>query len=179
MQGLPVAIGTGRRRNAGNRTSVSNISGSDQGSGNSSGSDSGRSSSSSRIGHRLSDGDSSITSIDASISSITSTTIDGPDIVGRNKNGRSRGVNRHEHRKRMSNESSGGSSPLSCESSFDVDTSRAARCSGVNRITGMNMAANVKPNAKMRSGIAMSMSNVCCCGQGMPQLYGYCGNCLR
>lgn len=179
MQGLPVAIGTGRRRIAGNRTSGSNISGSDQGSGNSSGSDSGRSSSSSRIGHRLSDGDSSITSIDASISSITSTTIDDPGIVERKKNGRSRGVNRHEHRKRMSNESSGGSSPLSSESSFDVDTSRASRFPGVNRITGMNIPAYVKPNAKMRSGFGMSMRTVCYCGRGMPQQYGCCGNCLR
>ena len=179
VQGLPVAIGTGRRRIAGNRSSGSNLSGSDQGSGNSSGSDSGRSSSSSRIGHRLSDGDSSITSVDASISSIASKTIDGLGIVGRNKSDKPRAINRHEHHKRTSRESSGGSSPVSSDTSFDIDTSRAVRSPRINKITGINMTANMGPNAKMRSGIRMPMGDICYCGQPIPQLYGRCGNCLR
>ena len=178
VQGLPVAIGTGRRRISGNRSSSGNISGSEQGSGNSSGSDSGRSSSSSHVGHRLSDGDSSITSFDASISSIGNRTVDGLGMLGRKKAGKPRAINRHGHHGRMSAESSGSSSPLSSDNNFDAYGSRAARSPGVNKIMGLNRTGNMRPATKMRSGMGIPMGDVCYCAQATPQLYGRCGNCF-
>ena len=185
VQGLPVAIGTGRRRTAGSQGSGGDANGSEQGSGSSSGSDSGRSNSSSRAEHRLSDGDSSITSVDASISSISSKASGSMGNIGRNKSRKSCNLNGYEYSGRTGTRNSGGSSPRSSDSGFYCESPRTMNHAGAAKKMGMNRAVNLNPDTKLnmnmsqRQGMGMPVGDICYCGQAVAQLYGRCGNCLR
>ena len=201
MQGLPVAIGTGRRRTAGSHGSSGDTIGSEQGSGSSSGSDGDRSNSSSRAGHRLSDGDSSVTSVDASVSSIGSS--GSMNDTRRSKASKSREMIDYGYNEFMGTGSGAGcidNSPSAVYSGSDGDAIKARRRPNAAK-AGLKRAANGKPdmrsvvnmnmNQKQRIGMHMGMGpgmstamgmpgvEICYCGQAVAQLYGRCGNCLR
>ena len=159
VQGLPVAIGTGRRRgnaNASGRDGSDSVSSN----GSSGGSDSGRSISSSRRGNRTSDGGSSMTSIGRGSSNFANTKIKS-----------THGSSSQRYRERPGAENSGGSSPRSSDSGLDNDILPAFK--------GTAIGKTIKMGRKMNQNLNMGLGEVCRCGHVGAQLYGQCGSCLR